>query len=60
MTDLDRSDFLFRTVTLSTAAVVVILVVFLVVAALSPELNVDIPGIGRCGGSGCFGGGGGD
>ena len=45
--DLDRSDFLFRAWTISVAIVTVVITLLLAVAALSPEVSVDVPGLGR-------------
>ena len=60
MIDRERSDFMFGVGVISTAAVAVAVTVLLLFAALSPEITVDIPGVGRCRGEQCFGGGGGD
>ncbi|MDQ3945988.1 MAG: hypothetical protein M3357_12720 [Actinomycetota bacterium] len=58
MSNQERSDFLFNVGVLSTAVVAVAVTVLLFFAALSPEISVDIPGVGRCRGAGCFSGGG--
>lgn len=42
----------------STAVVAVAVTLLLLFAALSPEISVDIPGVGRCRGAGCVSGGG--
>ena len=56
----ERSDLLFFVTVVSTAAVAVAVTIFLVFAALSPNISVDIPG-GQCRGAICgLGGGGGD
>ena len=60
MTDRERSDFMFGVGVISTAVVAVAVTLLLLFAALSPQINLDIPGVGRCRGGGCFGGGGGD
>ncbi|MGH8990047.1 MAG: hypothetical protein ACRDYV_17925 [Acidimicrobiia bacterium] len=54
----DRSDFLFEVWTLSAAAVTVAVTILLIFAVLSPDISVDIPGVGRCRGGECFSGGG--
>jgi len=56
--DLQRSDFIFGVSVVSTAVVAVAVTLLLLFAALSPEINLDIPGVGRCQGGECFGGGG--
>ena len=60
MIDRERSDFMFDVGVISTAVVAVAVTVLLLFAALSPEITVDIPGVGRCRGEQCGGGGGGD
>jgi hypothetical protein len=53
----ERSDFLFFVGVVSTATVTVAVTILMLFAALSPEINVDIPGIDRCRGGSCFSGG---
>ncbi|MGH9038482.1 MAG: hypothetical protein ACRD0O_22220 [Acidimicrobiia bacterium] len=60
MSDLERADFMFVVGMISTAVVAVAVTLLLIFAALSPEISLDIPGVGRCRGSECFSGGGGD
>ncbi len=60
MINRERSDFMFGVGVISTAAVAVAVTVLLLFAALSPQITVDIPGVGRCRGGECFSGGGGD
>lgn len=60
VSNLERSDFIFGVGVISTAVVAVAVTLLLLFAALSPEINLDIPGVGRCNGGECFGGGGGD
>ena len=58
MSDSERSDFLFFVGTVSAAVVVTAVTILMAFAALSPEISIDIPGIDRCRGGSCFGGGG--
>jgi hypothetical protein len=60
VSDRERSDFVFGVGVISTAVVAVAITLLLLFAALSPEVNLDFPGVGRCNGGECFGGGGGD
>ena len=53
----ERSDFLFFVGVVSTATVTVAVTILMLFAALSPEINVDIPGIDRCRVGSCFSGG---
>lgn len=53
----ERSDFMWRAGVVSTAVVAVAMTVFLLVAAFSPEISVDVPGVGRCRGPACASGG---
>ncbi|HEV3363414.1 MAG TPA: hypothetical protein VG795_04620 [Acidimicrobiia bacterium] len=57
MSDHQRSDFMWRAGVVSTALVAVAMTVFLLLAALSPQITVDVPGVGRCRGPACAGGG---
>jgi hypothetical protein len=43
---------------ISTAVVAVAVTLLLIFAALSPAISLDFPGVGRCRGGECFGGGG--
>jgi hypothetical protein len=56
---LDRSDFNYAVAVVSAALASLLVFGFLVLALLSPDINVNIPGIGRCKGAECIGGGGG-
>lgn len=56
----ERQDFVFIVTTVSAALVAVVTFLFVVLAALSPQISVDIPGIGRCSAGECIQGGGGD
>ena len=53
----ERSDFMWRAGVVSTAVIAVAMTVFLFVAAFSPQVTVDIPGVGRCRGPACASGG---
>lgn len=57
MSDYQRSDFMWRAGLVSTAVVAVAMTVFLLLAAFSPQISVDVPGVGRCPGPACAGGG---
>lgn len=52
--------FMFGVGVISTAVVAVAVTLLMIFAALSPEISLDVPGVGRCRGSECFSGGGGD
>lgn len=52
-----RSDFVWRTGVVSGALVAVAMTVFLFLAAFSPQISIDVPGVGRCAGPACAGGG---
>jgi hypothetical protein len=60
VSSLDRSDFVYAVTVVSGAIASLLVFLFLAVAILSPEIEVDIPGVGRCRGSECIGGSGGD
>lgn len=53
----DRSDFMWCAGVVSTAVVAVAMTVFFLLAAFSPEITFDVPGVGRCRGSACASGG---
>jgi hypothetical protein len=53
----ERLNFMWCAGVVSTAAIAVAMTVFLLMAAFSPEITVDVPGIGRCRGSACASGG---
>ena len=53
----ERLDFMWRAGVVSTAVVAVAMTVFLLLAAFSPEITFDIPGVGRCRGAACASGG---
>ena len=57
MSNYERSDFVWRTGVVSTALVAVAMTVFLLLAAFSPQISIDVPGVGRCMGPSCTGGG---
>ena len=57
MSDYQRSDFMWHAGVVSTAVVAVAMTVFLLLAAFSPQITVDVPGIGRCRGPACASGG---
>lgn len=50
--------FMFGVGVISTAVVAVAVTLLLIFAALSPAISLDFPGVGRCRGGECFGGGG--
>ena len=52
----ERSDFMWRAGIVSTAVVTVAMAVFFLMAAFSPEISVDVPGVGRCRDAACAGG----
>ena len=60
MTSLNRSDFNYAVTVVSAAIATLLVFCFLALAFLSPDINVNIPGVGRCKGTECIGGGGGD
>ena len=57
MSDYQRSDFVWRIGVVSAALVTVAMTVFLLLAAFSPEIRIDVPGVGRCAGPACTSGG---
>jgi hypothetical protein len=57
MSNYERSDFVWRAGVVSAAVVAVAMSVFLLLAAFSPEITVDVPGVGRCRGPACASGG---
>jgi hypothetical protein len=57
MSNYERSDFVWRAGVVSAAVVAVAMSVFLLLAAFSPEITVDVPGVGRCRGPACVSGG---
>jgi hypothetical protein len=57
---LDRSDFVYAVSVISAAIASLLVFCFIVLAVLSPDIEVNIPGVSRCQGSECLGGGGGD
>jgi hypothetical protein len=57
MSDRQRSDFMWCAGVVSTAVVAVAMTVFLLLAAFSPQITVDVPGVGRCRGPACTSGG---
>ena len=57
MSDYQRSDFMWHAGVVSTAVITVAMTVFLLLAAMSPQISVDVPGVGRCRGSACASGG---
>lgn len=57
MSDYQRSDFIWRTGVVSAALVAVAMTVFLLLAAFSPQISIDVPGVGRCSGPACASGG---
>ena len=60
MTQLNRSDFAYAVTVVSGALAALLVFCFLVLAVLSPDIEVNIPGVGRCHGAECAAGGGGD
>jgi hypothetical protein len=60
VTDLNRSDFVYAVSVVSGAIASLLVFCFIVLAILSPDIEVNIPGVGRCQGTECIGGGGGD
>jgi hypothetical protein len=54
----NRSDFVYAVTVVSGALASLFVVVFLVLAFLSPDIEVNLPGA-RCQGAQCIGGGGG-
>jgi len=60
VTNLNRSDLAYAVSVVSAAIAALFVFCFLVLAVLSPDINVNIPGVGRCRGSECVSGGGGD
>ncbi len=57
MSNYERSDFMWRAGVISAAVIAVAMTVFLLLAALSPQITVDVPGVGRCTGPACASGG---
>ena len=57
MSNYERSDFVWRAGVVSAAVVAVAMTVFLLLAAFSPQITVDVPGVGRCRGPACASGG---
>ena len=57
MSNYERSDFAWRAGVISAAVITVAMTVFLLLAALSPQISIDIPGVGRCRGPACASGG---
>jgi len=62
VTSLNRSDFNYAVAVVSAAIASLFLICFLVLAVLSPDINVNFPGGSQCKGAECIrgGGGGGD
>jgi hypothetical protein len=60
VTSLDRSDFVYAVAVVSAAIASLLVFCFLVLAVLSPDIEVNIPGVGRCPGAACLGAGGDD
>ena len=56
MSGYERSDFMWRAGVVSTAVITVALTVFLLLAAFSPQISFDVPGVSRCRGTACAGG----
>jgi hypothetical protein len=56
MSNYERSDFVWRAGVVSAAVIAVAMTVFFLVAAFSPEITVDVPGVGRCRGAACASG----
>jgi hypothetical protein len=52
-----RSPRRLKYESVSTAVVAVAMTVFLLLAAFSPQITVDVPGVGRCRGAACASGG---
>jgi hypothetical protein len=48
---------MWRAGVVSAATIAVAMTVFFLLAALSPQITVDVPGIGRCQGPACASGG---
>ena len=57
MSNYERSDFVWQAGVVSAAVIAVAMSVFLLVAAFSPQISIDVPGIGRCTGPACTRGG---
>jgi hypothetical protein len=57
MSNYERSDFVWRAGVVSAAVIAVAMSVFLLLAVLSPEITIDVPGVGRCRGPACASGG---
>ena len=52
-----QSEFLWRTGVVSAALVAVAMIMFFLLAAFSPQITLDVPGVGRCNGPACASGG---
>jgi hypothetical protein len=57
VTTLNRSDFNYAVTVVSAAVAALLVFCFLVLAFLSPDINVNIPGVARCKGAECVSGG---